>query len=412
MRHFVSGKIDNCLNLPSVAVKFVAFVFLLATLAPLFLLFVGPIGEIDSDECDVSSVALALIYSVICSLCYLFSLGRLSGHLASPNKKFSFYNGGENRIAIYSVLAGLVGIIATYSVINEQSAGRLISAYASVSSDPELRDLVINNREIPGLVRMFGYLTITAYFLILAKYMSVIASGEKVSGLYFTALVFSIFLIFIRCALTLERAPLMLVALTLFFYLFLSRKFFKMALAMLPLMLLLPFMLNALNVVRGPELGGGGYVKYAGLGAHNLVHAIDSTTEFAYGFNSILCPLRFPARYFELDSFLPISNQNWTWNPAANLLTFSFTDFHFFGCLVYVFLGWLTKSIYFCLRRNPASVVAWCLLLWLFYGLSTSWTQPVFLGPDYWCGLIVSVLICMRVESLDRGIKFRGASAC
>jgi hypothetical protein len=142
---------------------------------------------------------------------------------------------------------------------------------------------------------------------------------------------------------------------------------------------------------------------YADLGIANTALAIQTTTHFAWGFDSLLMPLLFVPRGLGLpDLAVPVSNAAWIWDPASNLLAHAFTDFGPFGFITYLIWGSAAGYIWKLHVQRPQSITWAVAYLWSILAVLVVWTQPLTRGPDYWAGVVITILAARRLDSITR----------
>jgi hypothetical protein len=144
---------------------------------------------------------------------------------------------------------------------------------------------------------------------------------------------------------------------------------------------------------------------YADLGMANAALAVNTTTRFAIGFNSLFGMVSVVPRGLGFpDPKLPTSNQQFVWDPASNLLTHAYGDFGPFGFVTYLVwgaaIGWIWKR-----HRQRDESITWAVAyLWSILAVLVVWTQPLTRGPDFWAGAIITVL---AARFIDRRVRLR-----
>ena len=139
-------------------------------------------------------------------------------------------------------------------------------------------------------------------------------------------------------------------------------------------------------------------LEYVDLGTANAELSLRTTRKFTYGFSTFFHPVLFAVRGLGLDvSIIPEADSRWIANPAANLLAYSLQDFHMYGVIVYVVLGFVVGSAAALCKARPRSLFAQCLYLYVMYGLYSVWAVPVFRSADYWAGFLVIMIATLFV---------------
>ncbi len=129
------------------------------------------------------------------------------------------------------------------------------------------------------------------------------------------------------------------------------------------------------------------------LGVSNIILSIRTSTKWTYGFATILTPLTFVARGLGISLNLPQTDAQWVINRAGNLLAYSFQDFGYFGFVVYAFLGFVIGWVRRKRISRPNSLLWATMYLWGLAGLLSVWIVPLFRGPDFWAGILGSLVV-------------------
>ena len=133
---------------------------------------------------------------------------------------------------------------------------------------------------------------------------------------------------------------------------------------------------------------------YADLCMANLTLAVNTSTKWSYGFNTVLSPLRQVVRSLTWQVHFPASNAAWIYNPANCFQGLSYMDFGLFGFLLYFLLGWVIGIIEKKRSRGEGNRLRWSVLyLWAIFALMTLWIVPIFRSAVYWVGVGSSLVL-------------------
>jgi hypothetical protein len=314
----------------------------------------------------------------------------------------------RRRIALYSVLLCIVGLYIVYLILMSGVAGRLIQLLLSGKSDADLRLEIIANESIPGIVRMLGYLVLGSLVLFLGAVLARHDAMKKWKG-FWPLLLFLILAVIARGLVFMDRVPTFgagaLVLLVLAQRMHVRpRVILPYAVAGLAMLFVVGGLARQQAGLRGGVLTESNPVLlYADLGMANTALAIESTTKFSYGFNSLLMPLLFVPRGIGLgDVKGPVSNQAWVWDPASNLLAHAFTDFGPFGFITYLIWGAAVGFIWKRHVQKKGSITWAVAYLWSILAVLVIWTQPLTGGPDYWAAVIITIVAARSLDGITR----------
>lgn len=144
-------------------------------------------------------------------------------------------------------------------------------------------------------------------------------------------------------------------------------------------------------------------LMYADLGVANLSVAFKTAEGMGYGTAVFLLPLKqiMAAFGFELTAWPQYTRDYILGNPA-NLLTYAYMDFGFFGFIDYMLLGFFSGWIMRQVRAYPASLTWRAASLYLLFALAGVFTVPIFLSAGYWLSFGASILLLAYVERYVR----------
>jgi len=313
-------------------------------------------------------------------------------------------------IAVTLVIAG-TGILVVFSTVSDYYITDLATTLRLRLANP---DLVFGPEgfsfsvTMPGVVRMLHFWVLAALVLWLSLRIAWPWVCRNRESLFLAYLVLLASIVFLRSVITGNRNPVLAVV-VLVIYVFLVRGALPRLSVGKPHVNRRPYLgaivtsaalvfsslvaLDLITVVRlGPGRGISPVLEYLDLGVANTALAVSTTTRHSFGFASILSPLVFAARGLGWQVQFPSSDREWILNPAGSLTTLSFADFGFWGALEYALLGVVVGYVHTRHLCNSHSVRWAASYLWALVALSTVWIVPLFAGPDYWAGVIGSVL--------------------
>ena len=271
---------------------------------------------------------------------------------------------------------------------------------------------------IPGMVRMFGYWCVGAYLSWLAFLWISLPRAFGRRGYVILLLLAStvIYLFLVQFS----RAPLMICTVLTLFVLInrcqtsadrgkrASRRQQMSLVGFVIAMIFVLIGMTSLTSVARPQTVERSHLDTY-LGVTNTVLSVRTTTKWTYGFETVLAPLTFLPRGLGISASFPQTDAQWITNPAGNLLTYSFQDFGYFGFVIYAFLGFVIGWVRRKRISRPNSLLWATMYLWSLAGLLSIWIVPLFRGPDFWCGVLGSLVIDSVIgTSVHRIRLFRG----
>jgi hypothetical protein len=286
--------------------------------------------------------------------------------------------------------AGLV--VSVLQVFLFVPPAEYLSQVFSSAFEATIRDIYLLPSEeegLPGIVKMFGYAPLSIYLMSLGM-LHYSAAGKRdmrrLIWLNRTALC----MVAVKVLFSLDRLSIMAVVLANLF-LGQSKGYLKnlryAALAVLALLLA-----DYLSAKRLEDVGILEFVLlYFKSGLVNFQLMIDTCTGHTYGFSTILAPLYFIFKFFNLPVPEYDSSFEWEWNPAQYFSSYAFQDFGYFyfilfyavGALLYLIDDKATKrDIYF-------SAVYFVVL----YGAVSFVFVPAIRGIDFWFSLLLPLAL-------------------
>jgi hypothetical protein len=267
---------------------------------------------------------------------------------------------------------------------------------------------------VPGIVRMFGFWTISAYLMWLGVFLASPPWLNKRKA-YFVLLCLGLMVVYYFLV-TQSRFPLVgSMAMTAFVAIYRysisqrknSARLGKNTIVLLVMAFIFFVIASAIiitRVSRAQELNP--FLDYADLGVANTILSLRSATAWTFGFSTVLSPLGYVFKALGID-LLVATDAEWIGNPAACLLAYSYQDFGYFGFFVYGFMGLVAGWIRRKHLQYPDSVLWASVYLWLLVGLTTIWTVPLFRGPDFWAALLGIVFVVYIINRYQRRLLWR-----
>jgi oligosaccharide repeat unit polymerase len=371
---------------------------------------------------DVGANLELYVYAFLCVASFYGSFIIFSKGLKYQSKKHTYgkqiVNSRRERklrfnIIVYTSMLIIVGAIATMITMQYMDLTQLQTAILQYEDNPELR-LQLLTADVPGIIRMLNYLipsAIIILFGIISSYKTVKTTSKWFLFLFLFVLLGQL----ARSMIWMDRNSLLMIivigVISVFprFLLTRSRLFF-LAAFLLAVIVPILYVAKLQSTIRGDELLETiSIFHYADLGVANASLASTTNSQFALGMESLFTAISTVPRGIGLDDIVfPISNREWIHNNAANLLTYSLGDFGYFGFLTYIIWGAVAGRVIYKKITNPESLTWNIAYLWLIYAIATIWTIPISRGPDYWCGVIFSMLVAWRLDKiyhLRRGLN-------
>lgn len=295
-----------------------------------------------------------------------------------------------------------VGLVVVYLTVRGATAERLALVLAAGQTDPELRAQILGSDTIPGMVRMLNYLVPGALVLTLAAWLARVRLSAVQMLLMFGV---ALGALCVRSVVFMDRQPVFMAALLTSAAAIERVRWTKarVVAAAATIAVLLAGLLALASVLaqlRGGELlEQNTILHYADLGVANTIAAMRSETTYSLGVNSIWSVLTFVPRGIGLgDLPLPYSDAAWVWNPAANMLCYSYQDFGPFGVVTYLLLG--TFAGFVCGKRvtNRDSLLWAAAYLWCVLALLGIWTVPLTRGTEFWSAVAVTTAVAYVVD--------------
>lgn len=348
----------------------------------------------------------------VCSfyIAFIVSSNSLSSIKSFPHRKAtSARNMARNlrfSIIVYTLLLVSLGTIATIGAMQYVDYTELLMAVIQNDSNVSLR-LQLLSSEVPGIIRMMNYLIPSAIIIL----FGIVAAYERVkvtAGWFLCLFVFILLAQILRGLIWMDRNSLFMIAVIGLLCISTRVEFKRNYLYILGwlfsgVMIPILYVANVQATIRGGELLDTITIfNYADLGMANASLALTSTSNASLGMESLFTPLATVPRGIGMGNIaFPSMDSEWIHNPAANLLTYTIYDFGYFGFISYLVWGSVAGWIFNKRKTHRTSLVWNVAFLWLIYAVATIWTVPVSRGPDYWCGVLFSIVISWRLDRLS-----------
>ena len=352
-----------------------------------------------------------LIFHFLSAAAFIFGahMAMHSYHYYGTKKKFYMKRPRLFSFLIYSYCIVGIGVVVWQISLSVSLTDymRELATYIEVQDDScEIRNYFLRTREaggLPGIVKMFSYLPLSALYLVLA-YMSIrdktgaqphISQISK-SKKYVLAILITIF---VRSIFTLDRIVLVAPFLILIYYAILSSKEYgrpirnlrKKLLRTLAILTIFAAFLHVICSVRQSIGFKDVLAEYSSLGLANLSILFESNIDYTLGQN-LSYAISFPLEYIGLaDALFAPDKAPWVWNPARYLTAYAYQDFGSFCILFFFVFGFFTTIIHLkaWYKSNPYILI---MLFALILCIATSIVVPIFRGPEWWASLLMAMV--------------------
>ena len=332
--------------------------------------------------------------------------------LSMPLGKIS---GLRKRVALISLFICTIGLaVIITTAISTEPVDFWFSLINASETKPDLRYSIIASENIPGIFRMFGYLipgSVVFLISVMLAYPEIVTNWKS----FWIILLMVVVVLAIRGLVFMDRNSIIF-AVILCTLSILKNQYYqqKNKLSIFLYLLMIGFVLVSISYVqafiRGNELlEKNTFFFYADQGMANASLALRTTSGYSFGFTSLLGFLSVVPRGIGLEEILifPSSNREYVINDAANLLTYSFVDFYYFGFLTYIVWGIISGWLYRARLRHPKSVTWWLSYNWHIFALLTIWIPPISGGPDFWCGVIFTLIAASLIDNYYKSPSIR-----
>ena len=329
------------------------------------------------------------------------------------------------RIVRPTVLAALamtaLGCAVIVATVSPDYIRQMLSSF---TSGLEARNLIYGREgfsfsgRTPGIVRMLHYGVISAIVMLLGVVLAVRPLPRPTRLAYYVAMSIGYGGAVFDMLMVGNRTPMLAcAALGLYVLVLRSRGRVSQGARTIRIILVGVLIVGSLGLVgvvdslRGVRDGGSTsvVVSYAAVCASDAYVVMGTTTRFSFGFSSFLGPIGYFSRGVGLSLDYPVADSALSYDPAGCLLSRSYKDFGYAGFVIYALFGWMARSLRMRVRTDPTNLGAHTNYLWLLVGLATIWTMPIFQGPDFWAGALLTALGVMWVRiAAGAGWHWRG----
>ncbi len=270
---------------------------------------------------------------------------------------------------------------------------------------------------VPGIIRMLGAWSSAAVIVWLA--LAIAPWRTWLNKIYWPTLVFLLTVNFGRAIIGGDRTPALAAFMLVFYVLWVDKyprikvrdvksslagQFMKQLsgrLGVLVLVIAGVVAYDAMGKLRGAHEYST-LLLYADLGVANLSLAMQTGHGWTYGLTALLNPVYLVFRVLNVDINWPLFSSDYIWSPPGNMLMYSYWDFHLLGFMVYIIIGLLAGWVYVRHSYRSHSIVWRVAQLQVLYVLSTVFTVPYFTGPQYWAGVVASLIVAWYLDLYAR----------
>lgn len=145
-------------------------------------------------------------------------------------------------------------------------------------------------------------------------------------------------------------------------------------------------------------------VVYCKLSLVNFQMVIDNQADFSYGFQTLLSPFSFIAKFFGIALDIPSPNV-WVWNPAQYFNSYLFMDFSYLSFFLYPLIGYFINYVEIKKRRGCEFYTSFYFVL--MFTITTFISVPFLRGMEFW----VLILICIMLSKFIVVVKLTNAES-
>jgi hypothetical protein len=303
----------------------------------------------------------------------------------------------NNIFYICSYLVITVGIIVSIlQVILFVPPMEYISKIFSSDFEAGIRDAYLLSSEeegLSGIIKMFGYAPLSIYLMSLGLLNFIKLDRTDTQRLKILSRV-ALGAVFVKVFFSLDRLSIMAVLLANIFLGF--KKGYMKNIRYWILIVLVFFLADYLSAKRLEELGIIDFILvYFKLGLVNFQLMIETCSGHTYGFSTILAPLYFIFRFFNVPLPDFESYYEWEWNPAQYFSSYAFQDFGYFYFILFYFIGIILyiMDIKSLRQENIKSIAIYFVIL---YGIVSFVFVPAIRGIDFWFSLLLPIVLLNR----------------
>ncbi|MGO9139573.1 MAG: hypothetical protein ACLQBC_18160 [Syntrophales bacterium] len=289
------------------------------------------------------------------------------------------------------IIAGIV--VNILQVVLYVPIMEYMSKIFSSDFDVGIRDAYLLPSEeggLPGIIKMFSYAPLSIYLMSLGLLNFINldeVDTQRLKNLNRVALGAVIVKVFF----SLDRLSIMAVLLANIFIGF--KKSYMKNIRHWILMVLVFFLADYLSAKRLEELGIIDFILvYFKLGLVNFQLMIETCSGHTYGFSTILAPLYFIFKFFNMSLSDFESYYEWEWNSAQYFSSYAFQDFGYFYFVLFYAVGTLLYfvDIKTLKQKNIYSSSIYFIVL---YGVISFLFVPAIRGIDFWFALLLSLFL-------------------
>jgi hypothetical protein len=145
-------------------------------------------------------------------------------------------------------------------------------------------------------------------------------------------------------------------------------------------------------------------VVYCKLSLVNFQMVIDNQADFSYGFQTLLSPFSFIAKFFGIALDIPSPNV-WVWNPAQYFNSYLFMDYGYLSFFLYPLIGYFINYVEIKKRRGCEFYTSFYFVL--MFTITTFISVPFLRGMEFW----VLILICIMLSKFIVVVELTNAES-
>lgn len=302
----------------------------------------------------------------------------------------------NNKFYIYSYLFIVVGtIVNILQVFLFVPPIEYMSKLFSSDFYPGLHSTyILSSTEggLPGIIKVFAYASLPVYLMSLGLLNFTTLNEVDRHRLKVLSIV-ALAAIVIKVIFSLDRVTIMAV---LAANIFLGLKKGSMKNIRYWVFILIIFLLaHYLSIKRLENFGIIDFIcLYFKMGLVNFQLMLDTCHQHTYGFSTILGPLLFVFKFFNIPQpdFIDI-NYTWEWNPVQYFSSYAFQDFGYFYFVLFYIVGILLCEIDNQVEKNIYISAIYFIVL---YGGLTFVFVPAIKSPEFWFSILLPIVLLHR----------------
>lgn len=344
-----------------------------------------------SDTINTNKAIWMHMIGVFWSAIGYFTVYFASSLLIKKNENRGYYF--KNIFYVCSYLFIILGIIVNIlQVFLFISPIEYMSKISSSDFDAGLRNAyLLSSSEggLPGIIKMFAYAPLSVYLMSLGLLTFTTLNEADTYKLKVLSIV-ALAAIVIKVFFSLDRLTILAVLLANIFI-----GFKKDYMKNIRYWILIVFFLLIADYLSTKRLEGMDIINftllYFKLSLVNFQLMLDTCYQHTYGFSTILAPLYFVLKFFNLPSPDPSEIYSaWEWNSAQYFTSYAFQDFGYFYFVLLYIVGIILYQIHNQVEKNIYASATYFIVL---YGVVSFVTVPAIRGIEFWLALLIPVVL-------------------